>query len=259
MFGSSLADGEDVAPDAHTTRPGGQDGFTVIEVMVAVTILVVAVLGVAVVLQGSLSSSRTTRAREQATNIARDLVERSRQVPYADTVPTSAAAALRSTLASDAPGALAGQTFSVARRDTQFTVTVQACTIDDPSDGVGVLSAGGCAGTGTGASGATGPTSTAAALSLPSILGLPVTIAGSGSLLQTVCQVVGTDTRIVNSLTAALSSATPVSACPSTSPGTVAYDMQPDDLRRVRVDVSWTAGGRSGDLTQTTQLTNPDP
>lgn len=51
----------------------------------------------------------------------------------------------------------------------------------------------------------------------------------------------------------------PLSVCPGTTSGTVAFDTRPDDLRRVRVDVTWTNGGQPGSLTQTTLLTNPLP
>ena len=47
-------------------------------------VLLVGVLGTLTMIEGSLASTSRTTAREQATNLARDLVERSRQADYAD-------------------------------------------------------------------------------------------------------------------------------------------------------------------------------
>ena len=81
-------------------------------------------------------------AREQGTNLARDLLERSRQAAYADVTVSTAPQILRATLpASDGATAVTGSpplsTFQVTRRNVLYTVTVFACSIDDPSDGVG--------------------------------------------------------------------------------------------------------------------------
>ena len=62
-----------------------EHGMTIIEVMVAMFILVVGVLGTLVLIEGGLSSTSSTTAREQGTNLARDLVERSRQAGYTRT------------------------------------------------------------------------------------------------------------------------------------------------------------------------------
>ncbi len=85
------------------------------------------------------------------------------------------------------------------------------------------------------------------------VLGIDVTL--GGSLLGTVCTVLGTNTSIANALSAAVSPVAAVSACPSTGPGTAAFDSQPDDLRLVRFTVAWTQNGPRS-LTQTTMLTN---
>jgi Tfp pilus assembly protein PilV len=115
-------------------------GYTIVEVMVAMVILVFGVLGTLVLMEGSLSSTSRTTAREQGTNLARDLVERSRQAAYADVTVSTAPQILRATLpASDGATAVTGSpplsTFQVTRRNVLYTVTVFACSIDDPSDG----------------------------------------------------------------------------------------------------------------------------
>ena len=66
------------------TRFHDERGMTLVEVMAAMVILLIGVLGTLTLVQGSLSSTSRTTAREQATNLARDLVERSRQADYAN-------------------------------------------------------------------------------------------------------------------------------------------------------------------------------
>lgn len=231
----------------------GEQGFTIVEVMVAMVVMLVGVLGTLVLIEGSMASTSRTTAREQGTNVARDLVERSRQAPYASVTKDLAPQTLRATLpASDNATALTGSTFEITRRNVVYTVTVFACSIDDPTDGAGVGNATFCAAPG-GTSVPSTPPGTAAAVN---VLGVEVSL--GGSLLSTVCQAVGSDTALLNQLTAAVSAVTPLSACPAgLGPGTVGYDIQPDDLRRVRVDVSWNSGGRPGDVSQTTLLTSP--
>ena len=81
-----------------------EGGFTIVEVVVAMVILIVAVLGTLVLVEGSLASTSRTTAREQGTNLARDLVERSRQAGYANMTMALAPARCAPTLpASDAP------------------------------------------------------------------------------------------------------------------------------------------------------------
>jgi prepilin-type N-terminal cleavage/methylation domain-containing protein len=240
------------------TLTADERGMTLPEVMVAMVIFLVGVLGTLILVQGSMSSTTRTTAREQATNLARDLVERSRQASYSNMTMDLAPATLRSMLpSSDAATALSGadlRTFDVTRRGVTYTVTVFACSIDDPADGAGQGDAKFCAApTGTVVPGSSPPGAAAAV----NVLGIPVT--AGGTLLQTVCNAVGTDTTILNTLTSAVSNLSPVkvTACPSGSTyGSVPFDSTPEDLRRVRIDVGWTRGG-GGSVSQTTLLTNP--
>ncbi len=242
-----------MSSNPHTpVRPGaaGEDGFTIIEVMVAMVILLVGVLGTLTIIQGSLASTSRTNAREQGTNLARDLVERTRQAAYANITMDLAPATLRATLPPSEVGALSGSTFNVRRRSVDYTVTVFACSIDDPSDGAGQGNAKFCAAPNSvSAPGGSAPGPAA------SINVLGIAVAAGGSLLQTVCNALGISS-IAATLTAGLSAIAPTSVCPSGATATAPYDSQPDDLRRVRVDVSWTRNG-GGSISQTTLLTNP--
>jgi Tfp pilus assembly protein PilV len=237
-------------------------GYTIVEVMVAAFMLVAGILGMLIMIEGSLRSTSLTTAREQATNLARDLVERSRQVPYASTTTSGAAAALAAALP-ETPTAT-GSSFVVRRRNIDYTVTVSACSIDDPSDGAGVGNTTFC----DAPLNSAGPGSPAGGSGLAvgaNVLGLPVSLAAGGSLINTICNAVGTNTAILNSvsslgtnLLSLAGNGAQVSLCPSPSGGSIAFDTRPDDLRRIRIRVDWTQGDNpTSSLTQTTLLTTP--
>ena len=69
-----------------STHPSARDqrGFTLVEVMVAIFILLVGVLGVVSMVDGANAVTSKTRAREGGTNIARSVIEISRSVRYRD-------------------------------------------------------------------------------------------------------------------------------------------------------------------------------
>jgi len=222
------------------------------------TMLVVGVLGVLIMVQGSLSSTSRTQAREQATNLAREIVERSRQIPYSSTTTSAAPAAIAATLP-ETP-TVSGDTFTVQRRNVTYTAAVSPCSIDSPADGIGVGDATFC----DAPLSSTGPGSAPVGSGLAAgvnVLGLPVTLAAGGSLLSTVCNAVGTDTAIANAVSGLLASATgngaQLSLCPAAAGGSIAFDTRPDDLRRVRVTVTWERNGATNTLNQTTLLTTP--
>lgn len=235
-----------------SSRLRDEDGMTLIEVMAAMVVLIIGVLGTLTLIQGSLSSTSRTTAREQATNLARDVVERTRQSAYADMNYADAPGKIRAMMpAADSVTALSGSSFDVTRRRVTYHVTVFACSIDDPSDGAGQGDATFCAPPNvTNVPGS--PTPGLAA----SVNVLGITVTAGGSALQTVCNALGIS-AIGSQLTSILNPIAPLSVCP-TAPGsgTVQFDNRPDDLRRVRVDVTWTASS-GGSLSQTTLLTNP--
>jgi len=237
---------------ALSTRIADERGITLVEVMAAMVILVIGVLGTLTFVQGSMSSTSRTTTREQATNLARDVVERGRQAAYKNMTYALAPATLRSMLPStDSATALSGRTFTVERRNVDYAVKIFACSIDDPTDGAGTGDATFCAAPDAPLPPDPTEPSLAAAVN---VLGIEVT--AGGSLLSTVCNAVGTP-AILSQLTTAVSPVVPLSVCPTgVGTGTVQYDSRPDDLRRVRVDVSWTRGG-AGSVSQTTLLTNP--
>jgi hypothetical protein len=128
-----------------------EDGFTLFETLVAAVILVVGLMGLFGLLDTSLKATASTRAREGATNLAREILE-------------------------DA--------------HITYTVKVSECSIDDPKDGYG---------------------------------------------------------KHVNSL-----GENPFCEDSKTEEG---KDQQPEDLKRVTVDVTWSAIGRSPDVHQVETVT----
>jgi len=100
----------------------------------AAVILVVGLVGLLGLLDASVKASATTRAREGATNLAREILEDARTIPYAQIIPTSIACQLQAMpgLKNEpcAPG------WQIERRGFTYTVAVNECAIDDPKDGL---------------------------------------------------------------------------------------------------------------------------
>lgn len=114
--------------------PARQGGFTLIEVMVAMLVLLVGVLGTASLLDTALKVGHTSRSREAATNLGREIVEAARSIDYDRLVDSTAPAALQAVDGlQDVDAATDG--WQVRRRGVLYTVTVEACIYDDAKDG----------------------------------------------------------------------------------------------------------------------------
>ena len=115
----------------------GQRGFTLVEVMVAIVVLLVGVLGVVAMLDGANAVTSKTKAREGATNIARSVIEVSRSVRYRDLTTNELVAALSSRPgladASPAPG------YTIRQRAISYRMTLTVCSLDDPKDELGSM------------------------------------------------------------------------------------------------------------------------
>jgi type II secretory pathway pseudopilin PulG len=117
-----------------------REGFTLVEVLVAMTVLIVGVLGALALIDRANATTVTTRSREAAVNVARELVEAARSVPYQNLTPASVEAEIQALPGLADDGAPAGWT--IRRRGFTFTVTATVCTFDDARDGGGNHDAG---------------------------------------------------------------------------------------------------------------------
>jgi prepilin-type N-terminal cleavage/methylation domain-containing protein len=116
-------------------HPDEESGFTLVEVLVAIMILLIGVLGVVAMVDGANAITGKTKAREGANNVARSAIEVGRAVPYKILSDDAlfAAFASRPGLAdvSASPG------YTIASRGFEYDVTLLVCSMDDPKDGVG--------------------------------------------------------------------------------------------------------------------------
>ena len=125
-----------ITPQMPVPAHRSQRGFTLVEVLVAIAILLVGMLGVVAMVDGANAVSGHTKAREGATNVARSVVEVGRAVPYRTLTDTSLYDALESR-----PGladALPLDGHQVRSRGFTYNVSVEVCSMDDPKDGLGI-------------------------------------------------------------------------------------------------------------------------
>jgi hypothetical protein len=105
----------------------GEDGLTMIEVMVASMLLIVGMLGVLSMFTGAIRTTTTSNTRVAATNLARELIETAREIAYDDLGGIVAQAQSR--------GLGAGTPWTIVRRGVVYTVTAATCVFDSPTDG----------------------------------------------------------------------------------------------------------------------------
>lgn len=113
---------------------GDQRGFTLVEVLVAATLLVIGVLGTMAMVDSSNAETRLSGGREGATNLAREVVEGARSLGYDELLPASVDARLQALpgLATTTPGS-----WTVKRRGITYSISTSLCSVDDPKDGYG--------------------------------------------------------------------------------------------------------------------------
>ena len=113
---------------------GDQRGFTLVEVLVAATLLVIGVLGTMAMVDSSNAETRLSGGREGATNLAREVVEGARTLGYDELLPATVDTRLQTLpgLTTTTPGS-----WTVKRRGVVYTISTPLCSIDDPKDGYG--------------------------------------------------------------------------------------------------------------------------
>jgi len=119
-----------------------EDGFTLVETLVAAVILMVGLLGVFLMIDVANGSTVRSGAREGAVNLAREMVENARAVPFAQLdQATWADTALTNTEGRSqvvVPTGNNGVRTQVNRRGYSYSVSVTWCSVDDGRDGYGI-------------------------------------------------------------------------------------------------------------------------
>ena len=116
----------------------GERGFTLIEVIAATLILLVGILAVTTMLNAASRANAVNRQRDTATNVARELVESARSIPYERVSGTGVSTSLQSVPGlEDGPGA----GYVLTRNGVSYTIEIDVCIMDDPKDGGGPRSA----------------------------------------------------------------------------------------------------------------------
>jgi len=117
-------------------RIDSQTGFTLVEVMVAISVLLIGVLGTVTMIDTGNATTLRTEARQGATALARSILEISRGVPYRELSSDRLLAELAGREGLD--DALLGVPgHQVASGGFDYTVVAQVCVTDDPIDGIG--------------------------------------------------------------------------------------------------------------------------
>jgi hypothetical protein len=120
---------------ALRTRTRDEAGFTLIEVLVAAFVLTLGVLSTLTLINAANRATAATQSREAGTNLARELVEAARGLPYDTLSDTSIASELQAV-----PGLqdlTVGGTYQIRRRGVTYTVDANVCIMDDAKDGGG--------------------------------------------------------------------------------------------------------------------------
>lgn len=112
-----------------------QSGFALVELVVAMAILLVGILGMVNMIDGASRTTAGNKAREGATALAREMLEIARSSHYESLTPDGIAAELQSR--ADLADATPGGAYTISRRGFTYTVELSACAVDDPKDGTG--------------------------------------------------------------------------------------------------------------------------
>lgn len=123
------------------TRPRcvREDAYTLIEVIVAMVVILVGVLGTVALIDRASAQSAEAKSRQTANALIRDIIETSQGIAYTSLTTEAAKTALEGAGFPDANPSTAN-TWEISRNGITFTMTVTACVVDDPRDGQGTHS-----------------------------------------------------------------------------------------------------------------------
>src|SRR4051794_1272529 len=104
-----------------------ETGFTLVEVLVAIVLLTVGVLGTMSLADTANGRTSDTKGREGASSLARDLIESTRTVAFNDVNNTDLPAQLQANTGLADGDSAAG--WQITRRNFTYTVTLSSCTV----------------------------------------------------------------------------------------------------------------------------------
>jgi Tfp pilus assembly protein PilV len=220
-----------------------EDGFTIVEVMVAAMVLLVGIMGVLGIVTQAQSVSSSNRAREQGVALEREVIEAARSVPYDQLTQNAIVSKIQGQPGlADSSTSAAGWT--VMRRNITFSISVGTCAVDDTNDGTGPHESAGYCKDGTGS---TTPTQCL------TYLGRTGNIAGAG-LISSSSAAAG-DCGIDGNLDGAVDGLADTSGAPCTNCS--GSDSNPNDYKRMVVLVRWNRGLGTRYALQSGTVPNP--
>jgi prepilin-type N-terminal cleavage/methylation domain-containing protein len=125
------------------SRLHDERGFTLIEVLVTMLILVVGIAGAIAMIDGANARTLANKEREAGNALTREVIEAARSVPYRQLTAGTAVSQLQAI-----PGledSAAGGAWTVERRNQTYTISLSVCSVDDDQDGLGTTGGGFCA------------------------------------------------------------------------------------------------------------------
>jgi Tfp pilus assembly protein PilV len=150
------------ARELRARGAASESGFSIVEVMIAIFLLLVGILGALLMVNTANSATFANNARTSGVNLAREVADGSRSVtgtvpysqlsngcpsPSSPANPCSSTSPMVTTL-QGMPGlapdsASPADTWNIKRGGITYTVKVSVCSMDDPSDGYGSRAMGG--------------------------------------------------------------------------------------------------------------------
>jgi prepilin-type N-terminal cleavage/methylation domain-containing protein len=226
-------------------RARDEHGFTILETLVAMVILVVGLMGTLKLVDAANGATASTQAREQGVALQRQLVEAARSLSYSDLVPTSVVGLVRAT-PGFADSNIGAQGWQIVRRGVTYHMTIGVCIVDDGGDGIGTHDAATFCADGAGAT---------TAAQCRTYLGAQGSVAGTGAASGGAVGDCGLDVNLdgrVDGLTQAEAGGCAPGVCTG-SPS----DSEPDDLKRIVTLVRWSVGRGTRYALQSTLLPYP--